>query len=251
MRVVIIEDEQLSADHLTFLLHKIDQDTEIVAYFDSVKDSVSAFSGGLKADLIFLDIHLADGNSFEIFSKTTIETPIIFTTAFDQYAIKAFKHNSIDYLLKPVSLTDLQFSFQKFLTQKQIINKNLLESMAVAYQKINKQYKSRFLVKIGSSIDTIKKDDIHHFETEDSLSFLVNLKGNRYPVDYTLDQLEELIDPKDFFRINRKIILSIGAIEKVSSYFNGRLAISNKQLEGDARIVSRERVQDFKAWLNS
>ena len=140
MRVVIIEDEQLSADHLTFLLHKIDQDTEIVACFDSVKDSVSAFSGGLKADLIFLDIHLADGNSFEIFSKTTIETPIIFTTAFDQYAIKAFKHNSIDYLLKPVSLTDLQFSFQKFLTQKQIINKNLLESMAVAYQKINKQY---------------------------------------------------------------------------------------------------------------
>lgn len=251
MRVVIIEDEQLSADHLTSLLNKIDNEVEVVAYYDTIKDSVNAFNGGLKVDLIFLDIHLADGNSFEIFSKTTIETPIIFTTAFDQYAIKAFKHNSIDYLLKPISITDLKFSFEKFLNQKLIINKNLLENIASAYHQISKPYKSRFLVKIGSSIDTIKKEDIHHFETQDSLSFLVNIKGNRYPVDYTLDQLEELMDPKDFFRINRKIILSINTIEKVSSYFNGRLAISNPHLEGDARIVSRERVQDFKTWLNS
>lgn len=251
MRVIIIEDEKLSADHLTSLIQKIDQDAEIVAYFDSVKDSVNAFNKGLKADLIFLDIHLADGNGFDIFSKTSLEIPVIFTTAFDQYAIKAFKHNSIDYLLKPISSKDLQFSFEKFNNHKQIINKNLLENIATAYQQINKQYKSRFLVKIGSSIDTIKTEDIHHFETQDSLSFLINTKGNRYPVDYTLDQLESLIDPKIFFRINRKVILSINVIEKVSSYFNGRLAISNHQLEGDSRIVSRERVQDFKTWLNS
>jgi DNA-binding LytR/AlgR family response regulator len=251
MRVIIIEDEKLSADHLISLLRKIDQDVEIVAYFDSVKDSVTAFNGGLEADLIFLDIHLADGNSFEIFTKTTIEAPIIFTTAFDQYAIKAFKHNSIDYLLKPISLTDLQFSFEKFINYKQIVKKNLLENIAQAYHQINNQYKNRFLVKIGSSIDTIKTEDIHHFETQDSLSFLINTKGNRYPIDYTLDQLKTLLNPKDFFRINRKIILSINAIEKVSSYFNGRLSISNQHLEGDARIVSRERVQDFKLWLNS
>jgi len=127
----------------------------------------------------------------------------------------------------------------------------LIENITTAYQQLNKQYKTRFLVKIGQAIDTIQTDAIHHFETHESLSFLMTTKGNRYPIDYTLDQLETMLQPKDFFRINRKIILHIQSIEKVNTYFNSRLAIATKFLDGDARIVSRDRVNDFKIWLDS
>ena len=251
MNVVIVEDEKLSAEHLHLLLLKIDPTIQVISYLDSVAATVKAFENGLQADLLFLDIHLADGNSFEIFSKIQLEIPIIFTTAYDQYAIQAFKQNSIDYLLKPVSLKELTFAVEKFKKHQQSGNKHLLETITVAYQQLNNQYKTRFLVKSGQSITTIQTDEIHHFETQDSLSFLVTNAGGRYIIDYTLDQLEKLLSTKDFFRINRKVILHIRAIEKASTYFNGRLSISAKFLEGDANIVSRERVTDFKIWLDS
>jgi DNA-binding LytR/AlgR family response regulator len=250
MNVVIVEDEKLSADHLTLLLHKIDDNIQVIKYLDTVKSTVQAFKEGLQADLLFLDIHLADGNSFEIFSNIQLDIPIVFTTAYDHYAIQAFKQNSIDYLLKPVLLQDLKFALEKFKKQQQTTNKQLIENITTAYQQMHKQYKSRFLVKIGQTIDTIQTDDIHHFETHDSLSFLITDKGNRYPIDYTLDQLETMLQPKDFFRMNRKIIIHFKSIEKVNTYFNGRLSVSAKRLEGDARIVSRERVGDFKDWLD-
>jgi DNA-binding LytR/AlgR family response regulator len=249
MKVIIIEDEKLSAEHLNLLLQKIDPTIEVIQYLDAVKTTVKAFQEGLSADLLFLDIHLADGNSFEIFSKIQIDIPIIFTTAYDNYAIQAFKQNSVDYLLKPISLTDLSFALEKFKKQQQTTDKQLIENITKAYQQLNKQYKTRFLVKSGQTIDTIQTADIHHFETQESLSFLVSTKGSRYAIDYTLDQLESTVSPKDFFRINRKIILHIKAIEKVNTYFNGRLSITSKSLQGDSNIVSRERVNDFKAWL--
>ena len=251
MNVVIVEDEKLSAEHLSLLLQRIDSKIRVVNYLDSVKATTKAFEGGLQADLLFLDIHLADGNSFEIFAKTKIDIPIIFTTAYDNYAIQAFKQNSIDYLLKPISQKDLKFALEKFSKQQQVVNKSLIENITTAYQQLNKQHKTRFLVKIGQSISTIQTDEIHHFETQDSLSFLITNRGSRYAIDYTLDQLADIISPKDFFRINRKVILHIKAIEKVSTYFNGRLSISTKLLQSDANIVSRERVNDFKAWLDS
>lgn len=251
MKVVIVEDEKLSAEHLCLLLQRIDSSIEVVRYLDTVKGTIKAFQEGLQADLLFLDIHLADGNSFEIFNKIQLDTPIIFTTAYDQYAIQAFKQNSIDYLLKPISLKDVQFALEKYKKQEQKPNKNLIENITTAYLQLNKPYKTRFLVKIGQSIATIKTDEIHHFETEESLSFLMTTKGSRYAIDYTLDQLENLLQPKDFFRINRKVILHIQSIEKVSTYFNSRLSIATKFLDGDARIVSRERVNDFKMWLDS
>jgi DNA-binding LytR/AlgR family response regulator len=198
-----------------------------------------------------MDIHLADGNSFEIFNQVKLEIPVIFTTAFDNYAIQAFKQNSIDYLLKPITLIDLQFAIDKFEKQKKIENSDLISSIAMAYQQINKNYKTRFLVKLGQTIDSIPTEEIHHFETKDSLSFLVTNKGNHFPIDYTLDQLETQLQPQNFFRINRKIILHIQSIEKVSSYFNSRLSITSKFLVNDARIVSRERVNDFKKWLDN
>ncbi len=251
MKVVIIEDEKLSAEHLAILLQKIDVSISVINYFDTIKASVNSFKEGLIADLIFMDIHLADGNSFEIFNQIQLEIPVIFTTAFDNYAIQAFKQNSIDYLLKPIALKEVQFAIEKFKKQQQLGNKNLISSIANVYQQLNKEYKTRFLVKLGQTIDTIPVEEIHHFETEESLSFLVTNKGNRYPIDYTLDQLETMLQPKNFFRINRKIILHIQSIEKVSTYFNSRLSIATNFLENDARIVSRERVNDFKKWLDN
>jgi DNA-binding LytR/AlgR family response regulator len=251
VKVVIIEDEKLSAEHLTILLKKIDPAIEVVKYMDTVKTAIQAFQEGLNADLIFVDIHLADGNSFEIFTAIQIDIPIIFTTAYDNYAIQAFKQNSIDYLLKPVSLKDIAFSLEKFKKQQQVANKQLIENITSTYLQLNKQYKTRFLVKKGQGIDYVQVEEVHHFETRESLSFLVTANGNRFPIDYTLDQLETLLPPANFFRINRKIILNIVSIEKVDNYFNGRLAIACKLLEGDARIVSRERVNDFKQWLDN
>ena len=251
MNVVIVEDEKLSAEHLSLLLQRIDSNIQVIKYFDSVKATTKAFEEELQADLLFLDIHLADGNSFEIFTKIEVDIPIIFTTAYDNYAIQAFKQNSIDYLLKPISQKDLKFALEKYNKQQQFGNKRLIENITTAYQQLNKQHKTRFLVKLGQSISTIQTDEIHHFETQDSLSFLVTNKGSRYAIDYTLDQLEDTVSPKDFFRINRKIILHIKAIEKVNTYFNGRLSITTKLLQGDANVVSRERVNDFKAWLDN
>ena len=251
MKVIIIEDEKLSADLLTLLLKRIDSQIEVVDYLESVKATLKALEEGLEADIVFLDIHLADGNSFEIFDKIETDIPIIFTTAYDNYAIQAFKQNSIDYLLKPISQKDLNFALKKFKKQQTISHKQLIQNISIAYQQLNKKYKTRFLVKSGQRIESIQTDDIHHFETQDSLSFLITNKGSRYAISYTLDQLEYAISPRDFFRINRKIILHIKAIEKVSTYFNGRLSIKTELLDGDANLVSRERVNDFKAWLDS
>jgi DNA-binding LytR/AlgR family response regulator len=250
MKAIIIEDEKLSAEHLCNLLKRIDDTIEIIATFDSVKKSIAAFQKGIKADVLFVDVHLADGLSFDIFSKTNIETPIIFTTAYDEYAIKAFKLNSVDYLLKPIGSDDLKIAVDKL---KKISNQNqstIIENIANAYQNLNKQYKNRFMVKLGDSIVSIKTEDVFHFISEDGITLMATSTGKRYAVDYTLDQLEELISPDLFFRINRKVLISMSAIQKVSSYFNSRLKINSDLLDDEQSIVSRERVNEFKAWLD-
>lgn len=250
MKVVIIEDEKPSARHLKNLLQNIDSDIEVVKYLDTIKSTIEYFIEDHLVDLIFLDIHLADGNSFEIFTIIPINTPFIFTTAFDNYAIQAFKQNSIDYLLKPITEKDLQFSLEKFKKLKGADNVAIIENIAQAYQNINKSYKSRFIVKKGQILDYILSEEINHFETKDSLSYLVTSKGNRYNIENSLDELETLIDPKYFFRINRKIIIQIKSIQKIRNYFNSRLSISSNYLNEDSSIVSRERVNDFKKWLD-
>ena len=248
MNVIIVEDERLSADHLSLLLSKIDPTIQVLHYFESVKQCVEAFKNGITADLIFLDIHLADGNSFEIFSKVAIETPIIFTTAYDQYAIQAFQVNSIDYLLKPIGIEELRSALNKFSKLSQQQHLQLLTQLTKL--TATKEYKTRFLVKLGESISSIKTEEIHYFISEDGLVLLVNKQGKRYPVDYNLDQLEQILNPDLFFRINRKIILNIESVKKISNYFNGRLILQIDHLEGDNAIVSRDRVGDFKGWLS-
>lgn len=250
MKAIIIEDEKLSAEHLATLLKKIDASIEIIAYFDTVKKTVEEFKKGLKADLLFVDVHLADGISFEIFSKISIETPVIFTTAYDEYAIKAFKINSVDYLLKPIGIADLRTALEKFKKLNQSNPNTLIENINNAYQSISKQYKNRFMVKIGDSISSIKTEDIVHFISEDGMVLLATDTAKRYVIDYTLDQLESMVAPDMFFRINRKVLVNIKSIQKVSAYFNSRLKLNSSTLNDEDCIVSRERVNDFKAWLD-
>ncbi len=250
MKAIIIEDEKLSAEHLVTLLKRIDSNIEIVALFDTVKKSVEEFKKGIKADILFVDIHLADGISFDIFSKIAIEIPVIFTTAYDEYAIKAFKINSVDYLLKPIGISDLKVAIDKYIKLNKAPQSTILNNINTVYHTLNKQYKNRFMVKMGDTISSIKTDEITHFISEDGLVLLTTLSGKRYGVDYTLDSLESLISPDTFFRINRKVIININSVHKVSSYFNSRLKLSSNSLNEEDGIVSRERVNEFKAWLD-
>jgi DNA-binding LytR/AlgR family response regulator len=251
MNVVIIEDEKLSAEHLTTLLKKADKNIQVTATFDTVKKTVEAFETGLDAELLFVDIHLADGLSFDIFKKINLETPVIFTTAYDEYAIRAFKFNSIDYLLKPIGISDLKAALEKYNKLNSAKPVFPFREIASVYETINKQYKSRFMVKMGESIVSVKTDDIAHFIAEEGIVLLASTNGKRYAVDYTLDQLAESVDPKLFFRINRKVMVNINAIQKINTYFNSRLKIVSPALTDDDCIVSRERVNDFKSWLDN
>ena len=169
MKAIIIEDEKLSAEHLMTLLKKTDVQVEIIATYDSVKKTIEQFKKGVKADLLFVDVHLADGLSFEIFANILVETPVIFTTAYDEYAIQAFKINSVDYLLKPIGISDLQKALDKFKKWTGGVDSAVLENLANAYQHNNKQYKNRFIVKMGDTISSVKTDEIAHFISEDGL----------------------------------------------------------------------------------
>jgi DNA-binding LytR/AlgR family response regulator len=250
MKGIIIEDEKLSAEHLIHLLKKIDSSIEIVATFDTIKKSSEAFENGIKADVIFLDVHLADGLSFDIFSKINIEIPIIFTTAYDEYAIKAFTLNSVDYLLKPIGIDELKRAIEKFKKYSHTTETSTLKKIAVAYQTNEKQHKNRFMVKMGDSISSVKTEEISHFISEDGMVVLITTSAKKYIVDYTLDNLETLIDTDTFFRINRKVIININSIQKVNTYFNSRLKLNFASLTDDDCIVSRDRVNDFKKWLD-
>lgn len=243
MRAVIIEDEKLSAEQLTCLLQKADNSIEIINYFDTVKESIQAFRLGLQCDLILMDIHLGDGNCFKIFDEIKIDIPIIFTTAYDRYALDAFKQFSIDYLLKPISFDDVCFALEKYKRYHQ-------KSFTNNYLQLSDFYKSRFIVKTGRLIDTISVGDIHHFESRDSVTFLVHTSQKKYIIDYSLDELNKLLPTQEFFRINRKVILHVQAIHKVNTHSNSRLVVTSNNPDLDLQIVSRERVSEFKKWLD-
>lgn len=251
MKVLIVEDESMAAKRLTNLLLKLEPDIEILDQLDSVKTAVKWLSNN-QADLLFFDIQLADGLSFEILNQVNIQTPIIFTTAFDEYAIKAFKVNSIDYLLKPIDPVELKHALEKFhqnfkQPETQQPNMAMLEQ---AMKMLTKQYKERFVVKIGEHIHTIPVSDTAYFFSQDKATFLVTQEKKRYIIDYTLEEVEGLIDPQDFFRINRKYLVSMRAVKDIVSYTNSRLRIILHQSDEMDAIVSRERVQDFKKWLD-
>jgi two-component system, LytTR family, response regulator len=258
MKAIIIEDEELAAEGLSISLKKVEADIEILAVLDSVKTAVAWLKNNPAPDLAFLDIQLADGLSFEIFEQTPINCPVIFTTAYDEYALRAFRVNSIDYLLKPIGTDDLKRTFEKLkvikgeTTPPQYLSQDLIKQvMAIATQQVKTpQYKTRFMIKIGEHLQTIPAEDIDFLLGENKIVWLYHKNGRKYVVDYTLDQLEDLLEPNRFFRLNRQFIASIETIKDVISYSNSRLKIVFKTPPNKEDIImSREKVEAFKNWM--
>lgn len=249
-KVVIIEDEPLAAQKLQRQLHKIEPDYEVIAVLESVEQSIAWLSTNT-VDLIFLDIHLSDGLSFGIFDQIEATSPIIFTTAYDQYAIQAFKVNSVDYLLKPVTASDLQQSISKF---KQHFEAPLpspdLSALKAALIGDAQQYQKRFMVYTGEKIRTIQVQEVAYFIAEARTVLLVTHDDKQYIVDYTLDKLEQVLDPEQFFRINRQFIIGINAIDSMLHHTKSRVKIQLNPACSKESIVSTEKAARFKAWLN-
>ncbi len=252
MKVLIIEDEKPAAKRLTKMVQQYRPDCEIVGVLDSVEGAVEWLETYKKPDLIFMDVQLADGVSFEIFGQTEVTSPIVFTTAYDEYALQAFKVNSLDYLLKPIDPEDLEKALCQYDKYHQTKSKDVDNS---AIQKLlntltKKEYKERFLVKIGQQLTYLKVVDIAYFYSDEGLIFACQANGKRHNLDYTLDQLAEVLNPDDFFRINRKIITNLNSIKKIHTYFNSRLKLELAPTTALETIVSRDRVSDFKKWLD-
>lgn len=250
MNVIIIEDEKPSARRLQRMLKAIDIDAETM--LNSVEEAIEWFKNNKHPDLIFLDIQLSDGLSFEIFDAIEIKSAVIFTTAYDEYALKAFKLNSIDYLLKPIDEEDLKTSVEKFKSrtpQKQAVTLDFNDIKNLLVNPIEREYKKRFSVKIGQHLKLINIEDIECVYSENKGTYAFTNKGRNYLLDATLDQLENELEPHVFFRVSRKFYININAIKDMVSYTNSRLQIKLKSFNEQNIIVARERVKDFKNWL--
>jgi DNA-binding LytR/AlgR family response regulator len=250
MNCLIVEDEKVAAARLVGLIKKYDPSIAITEIVQTVKNTVQWLNTHQAPDLIFMDIQLADGLSFEIFEQTIVKTPIIFTTAYDEYALKAFKVNSIDYLLKPIDQNELNNAINKF-KENNIPKEITTQVFDSILHSLTKKYKNKFVLKVGEHIKVFNLEDIQCFYSMEKYTFLQNNSGRDYAINYTLDQLEDLLDPALFFRINRKFIVSFSAISDIISYSNSRLKVKLKSNESDDLLVSREKVQDFKKWLEN
>jgi len=253
MNILIIEDEKLAANRLSALIKTMDEAVKIVGILDSIKASVAWFSSNPQPDLAFMDIQLADGLSFEIFDQVAVTCPVIFTTAFDEYALRAFKVNSIDYLLKPIDTDELSRAMEKFRNLHQESSKPGSVAAPVmdrVLQMLTKSFKSRFLVRAGEHIKTIPAEQVTFFYSMEKATFLNTVENKEYDIDYTLEELEGLLNPELFFRINRKYIVSMGAIRDIINYTNSRLKLKLVNSSDNEIIVSREKVTEFKNWLD-
>jgi len=248
MKIIILEDETRAANHLERLLAKVAPNMVVLARIESVRDGIKYLQNNPEPELIFSDIQLADGLSFEIYKQVTVRCPIIFTTAYDHYAIEAFQTNGIDYLLKPIEEERL----------RQAIEKAKHFSPGLALEKIlsigkagsEKAYKSRFMVKVGDKIRSIPVEEILVFYSQEKASFIRTTDAHTYCIDYALDQLEPMLDPERYFRINRKYIVSIDACTNILAWTNSRLRLKIDGIDDPDIIVARERVVEFKSWLD-
>ncbi len=254
MKVLIIEDEYPAAERLSELIHTIDAEMEIVAILDSVESSKEWLSNHQPPGLIFSDIQLSDGLSFEIFDHITVSSPIIFTTAYDEYAIQAFKVKSIDYLLKPIKVQELSGALLKYHNMKNNFSpadlNDKVSSILTQYQNGAISYKKRFLVSHKDELRPIEVSQIAYFYTRHEIVHMITKDGNRYSMDHTLDQLISMLDPDSFFRLNRQVVCHIQAIKSIHPYFNGRLKLHLVPEEPDQVIISRDKAKVFKSWLD-
>lgn len=254
MKILLVEDEAPASRRLEKMIKEILPTAEIVGILDSVSHAITFFQTLPTLDLVFMDIQLADGLSFEIFENVQINVPIIFTTAFDEYALRAFKVNSIDYLLKPIDKDELKKALDKW----QALHSNKVENplqqnlaqLIKQLQGNKKEYKSRFLVKMGEKLISVPEQEIAYFQAEDKIVFLHTQASKKYILDYTLDELEDALNPQSFFRLNRQIITHFASIKSINTYFNGKLKIILLPETSEEVIVSREKSPALKEWLD-
>lgn len=253
MNVLIVEDEELSAERLQKLIFGIDPGIRVLATIPSVLGTISYLQNesNIQPDLIFLDIHLEDDNGFRIIESQNLMIPIIFTTAFDEYMLRAFRAHSIDYLLKPVNPLELQASLLKFKkitnASQDTSNTRLME--AIQTIRTPEQYKDRFLVTAGSRIFTFRTSEIAYFTIEERATFLRLFDGRHFAVEYSLEKLSQLLDPSQFFRINRTLLISVNAIRDIHTISAGKLKVDLEPVVAHETYVSTERITDFKNWL--
>lgn len=252
MNILIVEDEELAVKKLQKTLANVDPSANVVGVTDSIKGTVDWLQNNNSADLILMDIELADGQSFEVFNQVEVKAPVIFTTSYDEYALKAFKVNSVDYLLKPVQTEDLQAALTKYkkLTDGKKADVNLESLVKQLQQQLQpKEYRKRFLVKHAQKLVSVDVEEIAFFYSDGRLNFFKTKDNKKYVVDYTMEELEDMLNPDQFFRISRSFYVAIDAIEKIDDYFGNRLILQLKPAVDKEALVSREKVSDFKKWM--
>src|SRR5688572_20977737 len=258
MKILIVEDEDLAVKKLKKTLAGVDDSAEIVGETDSIKATVQWLESNPIPDLILMDIELADGQSFEIFNLTQVKSPVIFITSYDEYALKAFKVNSVDYLLKPVQKEDLESALGKYRDMKKLYATDPPKSTSVDFdglvkelqQKLQlKEYRKRFLVKHAQKLVSVEIDEIAYFFSDGRLNFFKTYDNRKFVVDYTMDELEEMLDPDKYYRISRSYFISVNSVEQIHDYFGNRLLLYLKPNAEKEAIVSREKVTEFKKWL--
>jgi DNA-binding LytR/AlgR family response regulator len=255
VKVLIIEDELLAVKRIQKILSEVEYQTEVVGVTDSIEASVQWLLSQPAPDLILMDIELADGQSFEIFNRIAVPAPVIFITSYDQYAIRAFKVNSIDYLLKPIKREDLKVGFEKFRTMQKPVAADVqyLQQMEKLIRELTtktKEYRERFLVKSGQTYSAVEAEAVAYFYSEDRLTHLVTGQNKDYVIDYTLEDLEDALDPGIFYRANRQFIVNIRSVKTIHPYFNHKLKVLLHPSPKEELIISRERATDFKNWLD-
>lgn len=257
MNVLIIEDEALTAQRLRQMLLRYDADIEVLAVLPSIEESVAWLKANDDPELIFMDIHLEDGQSFAIFETINLEVPVIFTTAYDEYTIQAFKVNSVDYLMKPIGFDELSAAIDKYkkyhqakpVTAEEPATAMDWQSLLQAIGQRETTYKERFLITVGSRLRTIDVSEVSYFFSAQKVTFLTTKDGQRFPIDNSLDKLQLQLDPKQFFRINRHCMASFTAIDNIHVYPKGRLKLDLKPAMKEEVFVSLDRVTEFKDWL--
>ena len=251
MKAVIVEDEHIASRRLAQLVNELAPELEIAAQVTSVESGLKWFDQNPLPQLIFLDIQLNDGYGFDILDTLPEHPPIIFTTAYNEYAIRGFKYNGLDYLLKPIDKNDLRRALEKFRKSNGTGSEEWGDQkLAQIRNFFQKEYKHRFMVKIGNQFKSFNVEDIAFFKSHEGLIFLYAHNGKCYPIEYTIDQLEEILNPVQFFRINRKFMVSVKAVAEIHTYFNSRLLLKLLPKEEEQVIVSRERTSNFKKWLD-
>ncbi|MGC4234920.1 MAG: LytTR family DNA-binding domain-containing protein [Niabella sp.] len=252
MKVLIIEDEQLGAEKLSRLLASIDASIEIAGNTRSIKSSVEWLLQHPHPDIILMDIELTDGQSFEIFNHVTIKSMVIFTTSYDEYALQAFKVNSVDYLLKPIKREELKNALDKYQQWQQkfasasLSIENLISELK---QQQAKAWRSRFLVKQGQKLVSVEAQDIAYFYADGRLSYFMCWNRQKYVLDYTIEELGQMLNPEQFYRANRAFIIHIKAIAQIHNYFNGKLKLELQPHTDKEVLISREKATDFKEWM--